>query len=215
MKKEISGILVCMLVITTLLPITGATVIYAGNKSVKPLVETIAASDGDDPEITDEEGDTLFDYVDILWASFYENPDEPEYLYAALKISNLKDKIGCVYAIHWYFDGVHYDTAFRNGVLIPRNDYDHWSCNYYERRPIDTWNESLNSGSFDLETSIITWKVHKSCIGNPQPGDVLTHAYVFTAQRISKLGLIPFGKLFRYFGDGTSYLDSKDYIIQY
>lgn len=204
-------------------------VINLENSEVKTNVFTTTLNsryiggDEEDPEIVDEANDTLFDYVDILSAWFYEDPDEPGYLYTALKIANLKDKRGTVYAIHWYCDGVHYDTGLHNGILIPKIEGMSWSCAYYERHPIwfwrwipaDTWNDSYNSGYFDLENNIITWKIHKSCVGNPQPGDVLTKSYVFTAQRISKIGLIPFGPLFRSFSDGTSYLDSKDYIIQY
>ena len=176
----------------------------------------VKGSYDDDPEITDEEGDTRFDYIDVVWASFYENPTEPEHLYISLKIANLKDMIGCVYAVHWYFDRAHYDTAFRNGVLIPRMDFKSWRCDYYLlRTPVDTWDESYNSGSFDLETGVITWRILKSCIGNPQPGDVLIQSYVFTAQRISKLGLIPLRNLFRSFSDSTDATESMEYIIQY
>ncbi|MEA2054566.1 MAG: hypothetical protein U9O96_05555 [Candidatus Thermoplasmatota archaeon] len=181
------------------------------------ILNTGCIGGDDEPEITDDEGDTRFGYVDVLWASFYEVPDEPEYLYAAMKIADLEDKIGTVYAIHWHYDDMHYDVAFHNGVLIPQMVFEHWSCAYHERRrPVDTWNDTYNTGYFDLETGVITWKIHKSCIGNPQPGDVITQSYVFTAQRISKLGLIPFGKhLFASFSDATDPDDSEDYIIQY
>ncbi|MBW1814827.1 MAG: hypothetical protein JRJ39_14495 [Deltaproteobacteria bacterium] len=170
----------------------------------------------DDPEITDEEGDTRFDYVDVVWASFYENPDEPEYLFAALKIANLQDAIGCVYAIHWDYNDAHYYVAFRNGVLFPPHEFKSWQCGFHWlRAAIDTWDDSLNSGFFNLETGIITWRVHKNCLDDPQQGDVLTQSYVFTAQRISKLGLIPLRNLFRSFSDSTDATESMEYIIQY
>ena len=198
MKKKIVGLFMCMLMIALSLQ-TPATALF-----------------DDVHEITDEVGDTRFDYVDVVWASFYENPDEPDYLYMALQISNLQDKIGCVYAIHWYLDNVHYDVGFHNGIIIPHFEFKKWSSHYYERRtPIDIWNDSLNSGSSDLQNNIIIWKIYKSCIGSPQPGDVLTHSSVFTAQRISRLGYIPFGKLFSSFSDGTNSSESIDYIIQY
>jgi hypothetical protein len=198
MKIKIVGLFVCMLLIALSFQIP-ATALF-----------------DDAHEITDEEGDTRFDYVDVVWASFYENPDEPEYLYAALKISNLQDKIGCVYAIHWYLDNVHYAVGIHNGMMIPYREFKSWGSDYYEKRSyIDTWNDSLNSGSFDLQNSIISWKVHKSCIGSPQPGDVLTHSFVFTAQRISIFGLIPFGIFFKSFFDESDPSESIDYIIQY
>jgi len=198
MKKKIVGLFVSILMITLLFQIPAT-----------------ALSD-DVHEITDEEGDTRFDYVDAIWASFYENPDEPEYLYAALKISNLQDKIGCVYAIHWYFDNAHYSIGFHNGMMIPYRELTSWDSLYYEKRSyIDTWNDSLNRGSFDLQNSILIWKVHKSCIGSPQPGDVISHSFVFTAQRISIYGLIPFGRLFSSFADGSEPSESIDYITLY
>lgn len=170
----------------------------------------------DEHEITDDEGDTLFSYIDVLWASFYENPDEPQYLYVAMKIANLRNMLGALYTVHWYCNNVHYDVAFRNGVLIPPMIYKDWMCGYYEgREPVETWNSSYNTGSFDLETGVITWKVLKSCIGNPQSGDVITQSLAFTAQRISKIGLIPLGKLFSSFCDTTNPDESKDYVIQY
>jgi len=198
MKKKIVGLFMCMLMIALSLQIP-ATALF-----------------DDVHEITDEVGDTRFDYVDVVWASFYENPDEPQYLYAAVKISNLQDKIGCVYALHWYFDNAHYDVAFINGIMIPHREFRHWYSDYYEKRaPIVTWNESLNSGSFDLQNSIIIWKIHKSSIGSLQPGDILTYSSVFTAQRISFLGFLPFGQILSSFSDGTDPSESIDYIIQY
>jgi len=218
MKKAI----ICLLVATLfLMPITAVKddTITSGENKVKidsPLAPNAVYTGDDEPEITDDEGDVLFDYIDVLWASFYENSNEPDYLYAELKITNLKERLGCVYAIHWYYNGIHYYVCFRNGVLIPPMIFKQWSCGYYEERTlINTWNDSLCQGSFDLENGIIKWKIHKSCIGNPQPGDVITHSYAFTAQRISKIGLIPFALLFASFSDSTSPLDSKDYIIQH
>jgi len=107
----------------------------------------------------------------VLWASLYEKPDEPDYLCVAMKISNIEGKIGTVYAVHRHYDGIHYDIAFRNGVLIPYMDFA-LELHHYE-------------GRTNVETGTITWKVLKSCVGNPQPGDVITQSYVFTAQRIS------------------------------
>ena len=63
MKKRILGIFVCMLLIITILPMTG----------------TVMAGDEENPEIEDEAGDAL-GYLDVLSAWFYENPDEPNYL---------------------------------------------------------------------------------------------------------------------------------------
>ncbi len=212
---------ICLLVATLfLMPITAVKdgTITSGENKVKidsPPAPNAVCNGGDEPEITDAEGDTLFDYIDVLWASFYEDPNESDYLYIELKIANLKDRIGCVYAIHWYYNGTHYVAGLRNGILIPLKIFKQWFCAHYEgRRPVNnTWNNSLCDGYFDLEDSIIRWKIHKSCIGDPKPGDALTNSYVFTAQRISAMGFIPFGRLFASFSDATP--DGKDYIVQY
>ena len=166
-------------------------------------------------EITDEEGDTRFNYVDMIWGSFYEKRSQPKYLFVELKIADLKDKIGTVYAMHWYYNDVHYDVAFHNGIMIPPQEFKHWSCHYYNERgkPIDTWDDTYNRGSFDIATGIITWKIIKNCVGNPQPRDRLTTPYSFSAQRISKLGLIPFWFIFGSFADGTDY--GTDYTVQF
>lgn len=196
MRKILVGVSVCVILFV----------------AISPLV-SIARYD--DHEITDDEGDTRFSYVDMIWGSFYEEPSEPEYLFVELKIADLQDKIGTVYAIHWYYDGVHYDVGFHNGIMIPPQVFKHFSCNYYNKRgnPIDTWNESSNRGSFDLDTGIIKWKILKNCVGDPQPGDSLTTPYSFSAQRISKLGLIPLWFIFGSFADGTPY--GTTYIVQF
>ncbi len=66
----------------------------------------------------------------------------------------------------------------------------------------------------DREKGIITWRIPKSGIGDPQPGDTLTKLCVFTAQRFGG-SLIPFGPFFRDLCDTTDPRESKDYIIQY
>jgi hypothetical protein len=65
MKKKIIGIFVCMLLISTILPITG----------------TVFAGDEEDPEIVDEPEDDVFDYLDIISAWFYEKAEMPDYLF--------------------------------------------------------------------------------------------------------------------------------------
>jgi len=183
---------------------------------VLTYIPTAIATLNDEHEITDEAGDTSYEYIDVIWGSFYEKSDEPECLFVELKVENLEDKIGTVYAIHWTYGRFHYDVSFHNGIMIPETVFKKWDCDRYRwRRPISTWDSEANSGSFDEETGIISWKILKSCVGNPRPGDVLTKPYAFTAQRISKLGLIPFRSLFRSLSDVTSDTDGLDYIIQY
>jgi hypothetical protein len=114
MSMKIIGIFVCMLLITTILPITAM------------------AGDENDPEITDNLNDLFgplvdhptrirtrialkllqtdsFDFIDIYSAWFYENEFEPNYLYAALKLKDLSvNPQRAIYTIHWNCNGVPY-----------------------------------------------------------------------------------------------------------
>lgn len=188
------------------------------------LAMNIPAGSIDDPEIVDEE-DNVFDYIDALSAWFHEDANEPEYLFVTMKLVDLSDHIGTVYAIHWEYNKIHYDVGLHNGRIFPRLTEKRWSCHYYKQHPIffwretlvDTWNESTNNGIFDINENTVTWKIHKQCVGNPQPGETLNRPYLFTAQRISKLGLIPvFFIPFSYeLSDASSSTEGQQYIIQY
>ena len=185
---------------------------------------TFSVVSADDPNIVDEE-DNLFDYIDAVAGWFYENEDEPDYLFVSMQLVDLTDHIGTVYAIHWEYEGLHYDVGLHNGIFIPRVNEKNWGCHYYERNPllfwrerhVSTWDETTNSGVFDVDDDTITWKIHKDCIGDPQPGEALTDSYIFTAHRISKVGLIPvFFIPFSFeLSDSTPSSESQDYVIKY
>ena len=67
-------------------------------------------------------------------------------------------------------------------------------------------------GTFDEETDIVTWKVIKSNIGDPEPGDVLTEPWAWTGlrHRFELLTVIFFlGEI------AKDYALGNDYIIQY
>ena len=68
MRKKIIGIILFMLLTTTLLPITAL------------------AGDPENPEITDTIGDARA-YLDIEKAWFYEDPSTPEMLYTTIKLT--------------------------------------------------------------------------------------------------------------------------------
>lgn len=76
--------------------------------------------------------------------------------------------------------------------------------------------KTIKSGVFDVDEDIITWKIHKDCIGDTQSDEVITRSYIFTAQSISKVGLIPvFFIPFSYeLSDATVASESQDYIIK-
>ena len=156
MKRKILGMFVCTLLISTILPITG----------------TVFAGDEEDPEIVDVTGDTDLDFLDIESAWFYENTDESDYLFISLKIKDLKESFNAIFSIRWTYNDVVYvsglstyyykDKEFRGG-LRQRATYWQWK----------SMPECI--GVFDQNTDIITWKILKGNIGNPQKGDVLTN----------------------------------------
>jgi len=197
MKKKIVGIFVCTLLIAAMLPITG----------------TVFAGDEENPEIVDVTGDTDLGFLDIESAWFYEKADEPAYLFTALKIKDLKEAFNAVFSIRWAYNDVVYvsglstdyykDKEFRSG-LRQRATYWQWK------------NMPECIGVFDQNTDIITWKILKSNIGNPQKDDVLTNT------EASAVAGFPLS--FIYFFTGKDCKDfapdnygdyGKDYIIQY
>ena len=49
----------------------------------------VYAGDESDPEIFDEEDADVVDYLDLVSAWFYEEENEPEYLFTALKMKEI------------------------------------------------------------------------------------------------------------------------------
>jgi len=197
MKRKIIGIFVMTLLITTILPVT----------------VTVFAGDEKDPEIVDVTGDTDIVFLDIESAWFYENTDEPDYLFTALKMKDLKENFNAVFSIRWTYNNVVYvsgldtfyfrDNEFRSG-LRQRATYWQWK------------NMPECKGVFDQNTDIITWKILKSNIGNPQKGDVLTNT--------ESSAVAGFPLSFIYFFTGKDCRDfapdnygdyGQDYIVQY
>lgn len=166
-----------------------------------------------DPEIVDEKNDVFgplailplsFAHIDIISAWFYEDPNEPDYLFTAIKIRNLEysSLLRAIYSIHWTYNGAQYVAAFH--TQFSGNFEQQFAGKYYGGlEPCEC--------SFDLETDTITWKISKSIIGNPKPGDVLTNTFAWTALRFYSSAL---GELAKdYAPDGALY--GKDYIIKY
>jgi hypothetical protein len=167
----------------------------------------------EDPEIIDDIGDTGLSYLDIESAWFYENPDEPEYLYTAIKLKDLKENFNAVFSIRWTYNEIDYisgvdtfyirDTVFRSGRPY-RASYWQW-----KQMPIC-------EGDFDQETGIITWRILKSNIGNPQKDDILTNtrAHAVPGFPISFVYFI-LGRDVRDFAPDAYDEFGQDYIIKY
>jgi hypothetical protein len=217
MKRKIVGLFICMLMITTVIPLTAM------------------AGDENDPEIIDEENDCFgplitlpfqlkflqifgilpidsFDFIDIVSAWFYENSNEPDYLYAAVKLKDLiVIKQDAIYTASWFCNGRGYVV----GSHISNNG-ERTSCQVGLLTWINRDNHAAEA-TYDFEKNIVTFKFSKEYIGNPNPGDVLTKTSAWTGLR---LNLEPLTLLF---GSGELAKDGapnnatsgKDYVIQY
>ena len=180
--------------------------------------------DSDDPEIVDDAGDVWIsrpkplnflvvygifgkeslDAIDVVSAWFYEDESEPGYLFTAVEVSDLifiKEK--CIYAMHWTY----HDTAWSVGVHVNTNGA-HIAFSAGES---PSPREEVE-GSFDLENNIVTFKIDKQVIGNPQPGDVLSETDAWTALRFrfDPLNFFLGGEIAK---DWAGYGDN--YVIQY
>ena len=164
-------------------------------------------------EITDIIGDTDLGLLDIESAWFYENPNEPEYLFTALKIKDLKVSFNAVFSITWMYNKEEYvsglDTFFYREKVF--------RCGLRQRATYWQWKSMPEcEGNFDTETCIITWKILKSNIGNPVKGDQLLQ---------TRANAVPgFPISFLYFFTGRDYRDfapdkfgeyGLNYVIQY
>lgn len=220
MKKTLLCQIICMMMIIMLLPFT------------------VIADEKNDPEITDNLNDQYgalleypdrirtwialallhldsFDFVDIESAWFYENESEPDCLYAALKIKDLlTNPHRAIYSIHFTFEGV----AYAVGSHLINNEQNSSAFVGLDKRINFNWKDA--EVTYDFEQNIVTFKLKKEYIGDPQPGDILTKTFAWTALRF-KVEL--FSLLF---SDGELVKDyapvienneeyGKDYEIQY
>lgn len=205
-KKRIISILLIMLMIS----VTFSMSISAGSE--------------EDPEIVDESDSDVVGYLDVISAWFYEKEDEPEYLFTALKMNeinpyHLKQHL----VVHWKLNGIKCASSMHIGYGKPWFDfsagYGHgwWFQEHYQRI----------EGEYDEETGIITCKIPKNIIKNPQKGDVLENTYASAFERFGFVGRMGFDRailrsiLFLISGkdvvdfapESTKY--GQDYIIQY
>jgi hypothetical protein len=170
MRKKITGILMVMLLITTILPLT------------------VCAGDPENPEISDATGDARAN-VDLQKAWFSEDSTTPEYLYITIQVVLLQPQYQGTSqnVVLWTMNNVKYLVFGGVGKYL-----DGVNELYVDvgRAGIFSKFTKIN-GSMDLNTNTITCKIPKSLIGNPHAGDVLTKTYAGTSQRtplMEKLG---------------------------
>lgn len=175
--KKTFGILVFIMLITTIIPMT------------------VIAGDEENPEITDEMGDA-FRNIDIKSVWFSEKLEEPDYLFVYMKVDNLRlNKIQQTFAVFWKYNGVQYACGLFIGLHIL--DWELWDAGeYINRAPGGGPNYvEIDKGTYDISTGIITWKIPKEIIGDPEPEDVLTKTWSNAFQRYGLIGLAGFTRI--------------------
>jgi len=206
MKKKIMSIFVFMLMFSL------------------SFIIVVSAGSEENPEIVDEEDTDVVDYLDVVSAWFYEKENEPDYLFTALKMKEISSNhLKQHLIVHWKINDIPCASGMVIGYGIPWFDftagYGHgwWFQEHYQRI----------EGEYDQETGIITCKIPKSIINNPQKGDVLENTYASAFERFGFIGRMGFDRailrtvLFLISGEDvvdfapetTDY--GRNYVIQY
>jgi len=195
--KKIITILIFTILITSVLCITGS----------------VLAGDEENPEIVDETNDTDLLFLDIESAWFYENVDEPEYLFTALKVNSLNPYSNTVLSIRWSYNGKEYVSGFNSHKF---REYTFRSGDP-KRATYWQWIQMPEcQGLIDQDKNIITWKILKSDIGNPKKDDVLTNTRASAVPGFPISFVYYFLRLdFRDFAPSEQGNYGLNYVIQY
>jgi hypothetical protein len=155
---------------------------------------TALAGDEENPEISDEMGDA-FGNIDINSVWFSEKVEEPDSLFVNMKINNMQlNKIQQTFAVFWQYNDIQYACGLFIGLHI--FGWELWtSGEYINSAPGGGPNYvDIDKGTYDQETGIITWKIPKEIIGDPNPDDILTKTWSNAFQRYGLLGLVGFSR---------------------
>ena len=195
MNRKIIGIIISMALILTLIPLNASS------------------GDEENPEITDQAQDTILKHFDIISAWFFENPDEPNYLFISMKLNDLKNYwIGAAYLVEWTSSSGRWASS---SILGTKMDNE-WRCGDYSEGSNGKFDDlQLCDGTIDNANNIITWKVPKDKIGNPEPGDALTNTQAVTCIAGHYLFLLPLRSLPRFYDYAPNEGYGLDYIIKY
>ena len=175
MKKKIISMLISILFISSIN-------VLAGNLN--------------DPEITDVTGDA-YGYLDIHSVWFFEDENEPDYLFVAMKINEPSYyKFQQTFSVFWKYKNEEYACGLNLGFGLGEHWGESSAGKYVNRAPHggpDYYN-NLEIGVYSLEDEIITWKIPKELIGDPQKDDVLTDTWSNAFRRLGFLGRIGFSR---------------------
>jgi hypothetical protein len=206
MRKKIIGIFVCMLLITTLLPIIAL------------------AGDPENPEFVDRIRDVKlfglfiipfqmkYKNVDVISVWFKEESINPENLYVSLKIQDLEEKtesLEAIYNVDWLRDldrfcvNLHINPNGVGSFYVGR------SLDYND--DIDDWIEC--EGIVDIDNNVITWFVPKEFMLNPPIGSTISSINSCCLLRFTDDSGLPLMDLFKDLPWNNK--ATKDYIIKY
>ena len=193
---------------------------------------TVSAGDESDPEIIDDEEENFdlfgplidnqliqrifvrfqifnledFDAIDIVSSWIYENSQEPNYLFAAVKVKNLEymSQRG-VFTVHWRYN----DKNWGVGSHI-HSSGQYINCFAGEDHTSAKTQAEVN---YDLENNIVTFKLAKDSVGDPQPGEVLTNTWSWACLRFTfePLSWIFGGEMAKDYAPGLTDIGNADY----
>lgn len=183
----------------------------------------VYAGDENDPEIIDPEDDVLLfalayvpilnpfcKHVDVISGWFHESPDEPDILYATIKVNEYKPcRLLVAYALFWSYNS----TSYAACAVIARGD------DYFVGLQIQETNfiEVSDFYSINPTNNTITFAIPKEYIGNPEPGHVLENPFALGAIRFVQENLADL--LMRMVNSNVLVADftyeGLDYTIQY
>jgi hypothetical protein len=206
MRKKVVGILIFMLLITTILPLTA----HAG--------------DPENPEVVDRMRDVKlfglftvpfqmkFEYADVIAAWLHEESINPEYLSVSLQLRHLEEKTGlleAIYDVDWlwkqdrFIANLHINPDGIGQFFVGR------SLNGDDS--IDEWIGC--DGLVDIENNVITWFVPKEFMRNPPKGSTITFIRPHTHLRFTDDSGLPLTDLFKDLSWNAKI--TKDYVMEY
>lgn len=199
------------LVILTLLILASFSMIVSGGSE-------------NDPEIRDPMLDVrlfgffplpLQNYVkhaDIISVWFYEDSNDPDYLFVSLKLRELRkntDSLEAIYLVNWG----HNDNIWEAVIKIhPTGIYGTPQvCRYYGHDDYSDF--CIVDCSLNVDDNIITWQIPKDKIGDPKVGDNLIDPFGYSDLRNTEESGKNRADLFKDFTHNARW--TKEYTIQY
>ncbi len=154
MKRKIIGITLILILISSSLSLC----VEAGSEK--------------NPELEDETGE-CHRSIDIKSVWFFEKPDEPEYLHVNMKLANFKIfRIFQDFRVYFQIDNETYCVKLLFPVIYPVSYY---TLTHEIRNGSSiTWDDYLINGQLNKIKGIISWKIPKNLIGNPEAENFVT-----------------------------------------